>query len=186
MLDAINHSRFFQSGKDQYRISGYWKLKDTSIPFVENIASEEYCFHNGQNSVEQTEQHNHQMGTMTGHVLTHEMSSSNEDSYVQQSMECNDIQSAHSITHPMGMCNQQLQSMHQYYLLNIQMLRTNNQMLLQLYNQNTQDQMIQQHIISEIQKNEMTIRQHSQQLYNISQCDDTWYTSGCLTFRSVF
>ncbi|BFU18281.1 hypothetical protein EHI8A_021100 [Entamoeba histolytica HM-1:IMSS-B] len=40
MLDAINHSRFFQSGKDEYHVSGYWRLKDTSIPFVENWENE--------------------------------------------------------------------------------------------------------------------------------------------------
>ncbi|ELP87454.1 hypothetical protein EIN_097210 [Entamoeba invadens IP1] len=48
MLDAINHSRYFESGKVEYHVSGFWKLKDTSIPFVENwLASdeqkEEYC-----------------------------------------------------------------------------------------------------------------------------------------------
>ena len=36
MLDAINHSRFFQSGKEEYKICGYWKLKDVSIPVVDN------------------------------------------------------------------------------------------------------------------------------------------------------
>ncbi|KAL7714593.1 Uncharacterized protein QTN25_007898 [Entamoeba marina] len=39
MLDAINHSRYFESGKHIYHVSGYWKLKDLSVPFVENWLS---------------------------------------------------------------------------------------------------------------------------------------------------
>ena len=35
-LDAINHSRYFESGKNEYQVSGYWKLVERSIPYVEN------------------------------------------------------------------------------------------------------------------------------------------------------
>ncbi|KAL7722184.1 Uncharacterized protein QTN25_000938 [Entamoeba marina] len=42
MLDAINHSRYFESGKFQYHVSGYWKLKDLSVPFVENWTNTDF------------------------------------------------------------------------------------------------------------------------------------------------
>ncbi|ELP83678.1 hypothetical protein EIN_467920 [Entamoeba invadens IP1] len=41
LLDAINHSRFFISGKEHFHVSGFWKLKDTSIPFIENYVNDE-------------------------------------------------------------------------------------------------------------------------------------------------
>ncbi|KAL7719571.1 Fork-head domain-containing protein [Entamoeba marina] len=34
ILDALNHSDFFQSGISQYHTNGYWKLVDTTIPNI--------------------------------------------------------------------------------------------------------------------------------------------------------
>nr|BAN42119.1 hypothetical protein [Entamoeba invadens] len=36
ILDAINHSRFFESGKIELHSPGFWKLKDNTIPLLDS------------------------------------------------------------------------------------------------------------------------------------------------------
>ncbi|ELP89192.1 hypothetical protein EIN_485940 [Entamoeba invadens IP1] len=36
ILDALNHSDYFQSGISQFHTNGYWKLADTTIPNIKN------------------------------------------------------------------------------------------------------------------------------------------------------
>ena len=39
ILDALNHSDYFQSGINQFHTNGYWKLMDTSVPSIKNRRS---------------------------------------------------------------------------------------------------------------------------------------------------
>lgn len=39
ILDALNHSDYFQSGINQFHTNGYWKLMDSSVPSIKNRKS---------------------------------------------------------------------------------------------------------------------------------------------------
>ena len=39
ILDALNHSDFFQSGINQFHTNGYWKLTDSTLPNIKNRRS---------------------------------------------------------------------------------------------------------------------------------------------------
>ena len=178
MLDSINPSRFFQSGKDHFKISGYWKLKDTSIPFVENICSDECSDSN-------------QMSPRNGEMM------SNEDSFIVQSNEWSDQQNSGYQPQMMNQFQQSqnalwmqsqkqnVVSMQQYYLINLQMIRNNTQVLIQMYQQNVHNVLVQQQIAQEIQRNEELMRKYSEELYKISDCNDGCYSSSCLVYRYV-
>ena len=158
MLDAINHSRFFQSGKDEYRICGYWKLKDTSIPFVENLGCEESdsvnnnnnnfsgnCCQNCNNcnnnnnmnmnnncNNNNNSQNNNQNNSQF--IQSNESINSYEESYVQQSSELNDS----------NMFNQQMKIQMQYqnqmsqHMKNVQSLQQYYSLNIQMIKNNNQ------------------------------------------------
>ena len=112
--------------------------------------------------------------------------SSYEESYIQQSSELFDQQ----ITNGQQFQNpqytntlQHIQNMQEYYLMNIQMITNNNQLLIQLYNQNSNNIVIQQQIVQEYQKNELLLQRYSEELYKISDSSDTCYSSACLLIR---
>ncbi|EKE37999.1 hypothetical protein ENUP19_0242G0016 [Entamoeba nuttalli] len=41
ILDALNHSDYFESGMSQYHTNGYWRLTDKSLPNVKNRKNKE-------------------------------------------------------------------------------------------------------------------------------------------------
>ncbi|EKE40716.1 hypothetical protein ENUP19_0274G0031 [Entamoeba nuttalli] len=163
MLDAINHSRFFQSGKCEYHVSGYWRLKDTSMPFIENWVGDETIITESSKS-EVT-------NTNSGNTNSGESSVTFNENVITQSIQSNSFIQNNEI-------------IRNYYLQNIENAQYNIQYLLSIYNQ--VDVTFQHQIQIEIQMNEKNIEYYSQGIYRITDVNEQNYSSACFMTKTVF
>ena len=182
MLDAINHSRYFESGKTLYHVSGYWKLKDTTMPTIENWQSNDKDTLSSE-KLSAREKETINSSTILDSIQMSDKKSSLSSSPIEHYHNTHSMRSNHlSFNEKNAMTDNVI--LKSFYSENISKAENNLKCLYNLYI--NADKKSRELIQVEIQSLELNVQHFRQMLYEVSdpKCDN--YSSSSLLTHVIF